>query len=71
MGGSLFGGRSMLKPSPALHHRKLDHGAGWCPRMERSRSILLLDVNLLGDCQRIIHLDTEIAHGTFYLRVSK
>jgi hypothetical protein len=33
--------------------------------MERSRSILLLDVNLLGDCQRIIHLDTKVAHGTF------
>ncbi len=41
------------------------------PRMERSRSILLLDVNLLGDCQRIIHLNTKVAHGTFYFRVSK
>ena len=39
--------------------------------MERSRSILLSDVHLLGDCQGIVDLDAEIPNGAFNLRVSK
>jgi hypothetical protein len=39
--------------------------------MERSRSILLSDVYLLGDRQGIVDLNAEIANGTFNFRVSE
>ena len=41
------------------------------PRWRGSRSILLLDVYLLGYCQGVMVLDAEIPNGAFNLRVSK
>ena len=46
-------GLTLLLPDvlkPVLSHCFLASGAGQSPRMERSRSILLLDVYLLGYC---------------------
>lgn len=40
-------------------------------RWSGARSILFLDVYLLGDRERIVDLDAEITHGAFHLRMAK
>src|SRR6516165_4886474 len=46
-------------------------GRTWSRRMERSAPSQFSDVHLLGDRERVVHLDTEVTHGAFYLRMAK